>query len=92
MSQQKEQETMVWEGNYHTTNFFTQYLLATEMEKTQILMNKPVYLGLSMLELSKILMYEFWYDYLKPKCGEKTKLCYMDRDSFIVYIKTDDIF
>ena len=55
-------------------------------------MNKPVYLGLSMLELSKILMYEFWYDYLKPKCGEKTKLCYMDRDSFIVYIKTDDIF
>ena len=62
------------------------------MEKTQILMNKPVYLGLSMLELSKILMYEFWYDYLKPKCGEKTKLCYMDRDSFIVYIKTDDIF
>ena len=62
------------------------------MEKTQILMNKPVYLGLSMLELSKILMYEFWYDYLKPKCGEKTKLCYMNRDSFIVYIKTDDIF
>ena len=62
------------------------------MEKTQILMNKPVYLGLSMLELSKILMCEFWYDYLKPKCGEKTKLCYMDRDSFIVYIKTDDIF
>ena len=52
-------------------------------------MNKPVYLGLSILELSKILMYEFWYDYVKPKYGEKAKLCYMDTDSFIVYIKTD---
>ena len=48
-------------------------------------MNKLVYLGLSTLELSKILMYEFWYDYLKPKYGEKAKLCYMDTDSFIVY-------
>ena len=62
------------------------------MEKTEILMNKPVHLGLSILELSKILMYEFLYDYVKPKYGEKAKLCYMDTDSFIVYIKTDDIY
>ena len=55
-------------------------------------MNKPVYLGLSILELSKILRYEFWYDYVKPKGGEQAKLCYMDTDSFIVYIKTDDIY
>ena len=55
-------------------------------------MNKPVYLGLSILELSKVLMYEFWYDYVKPKYGEKAKLCYMDTDSFIVYIKTGDIY
>ena len=55
-------------------------------------MNKTVYLGLSILELSKILMNEFWYDYVKPKYGEKTKLRYMDKDSFIVYIKTDDIY
>ena len=55
-------------------------------------MNKPVYLRLSILELSKILMYEFWYDYVKPKYGEKVKLCYMDTDSFIVYIKADDIY
>ena len=55
-------------------------------------MNKPVYLGLSILELSKILMCEFWYDYVKPKYGEKAKLCYMDTDSFIVYIKTDGIY
>ena len=50
-------------------------------------MNKPVYLGLSILELSRILMFEFWYDYVKPKYGRKAKLCYMDTGSFIVYIK-----
>ena len=51
-------------------------------------MNKLVYLGLSILELSKMLMFEFWNDYVKPKYGEKVKLCYMDTNSFIVYIKT----
>ena len=55
-------------------------------------MNKPFYLGLSLLELSKILMYEFWYYYAKLKYSEKEKLHYMDKDSFIVYIKTDDIY
>ena len=56
-------------------------------------MNKPpVYLGLSILELSKILIFEFWYNYVKQKYGEKAKLCYMDTDIFIVYIKTDDIY
>ena len=55
-------------------------------------MNKPVYLGHSILELSKILMYEFWYDYVKSKHGEKARLCYMDTDSFIVYIKASDIY
>ena len=55
-------------------------------------MNKSVYLGLSILELSEILMYEFFYDYVKRKYGEKAKLCQMDGDSFIVYIKTDDIY
>ena len=54
-------------------------------------MNKPVYLGLSILELSKV-MYEFWYDYVKPKYEETAKLSCMDPDSFIVYIKTDDIY
>ena len=55
-------------------------------------MNKPVYLGLSMLELSKILLHEFWYDQVKSKYGKKTKLCYMETDSFLVYIKTDDVY
>ena len=55
-------------------------------------MNKPVYLRLSILELSKIVMYRFWYDYVKPKYDEKAKLCYMGTDRFIVYVKTDDIY
>ena len=49
-------------------------------------MNKPVYLGLSILELSKVLMYEIWYDYVKPKYGEKIKLCYMDTDMVVWFI------
>ena len=58
---------LVSEQNYHTIKFFTENVLAIEMRKTEIVMNKPVCLGLSILELSKILMYEFWYDYVKPK-------------------------
>ena len=55
-------------------------------------MNRPVYLGLSILEISKTLMYEFWYDYMKPKYGDNVKLCYMDTDSFIVHIKTNHFY
>ena len=64
---ERTRNNLVSEPNYHTTKFFTENLLAIEMEKSEILMNKPVCLGLSTLELSKILMYEFWYDYVKPK-------------------------
>ena len=55
-------------------------------------MNKTVYLGLSILEIRKIVTYEFWYDYLKPKYGEKVKFWYMDTYSYIVYIKADDVY
>ena len=60
------------------------------MRKTEILMNKPFYLGLSILKLSKISIHEFWYDYVKPKYDEKANLCYMD-SAIIVYIKADNI-
>ena len=55
-------------------------------------MNKPVYLGLLILEFSKILMYEFWYDYVKLKYDKNSKLCYMDTDSLIVFINTNSIY
>ena len=58
------------------------------MKKTQITMNKPVYLGFSIIDLSKIVMY-FWYDYIKPKHVKIAKLCCMVTDSFIVHVKTD---
>ena len=88
---ERRRSYLVSEPNYHTTKFFTENLLAIEIKKTEILMNKTVYFGLSKLELSKILMYEFWYDYVKPKYGEKSKLYYMDTNSSVVYIKTDNI-
>ena len=62
------------------------------MKKTKAKTNKPIYLGLSMLEISKILMYEFWYDYMKPKYNDNVRLCYMDTDSFVMHIKTNDFY
>ena len=89
---EKRRNCLVSELNYHTTTFFTENLLAIKIKKTEILMNKSVCLGISILELSKIIMYKFWYDLVKPKYGEKAKLCNMDTDSFIVYIKNIYIY
>ena len=61
-------------------------------KKTQIFMNEPVYWGLSVLDLSKSVMYKFWYDFVKPKYGEKARLWNIDTDSFIVYTRTDHIY
>ena len=88
---ERRRNSLVSEPNFNTTNF-SQKLLAIEMEKTEILMNKLVYLGLSILKLHKILIYEFWYDYVKPKYCEKAKLFSLDADSFIVYIQKQMIF
>ena len=55
-------------------------------------MNKPVYLGLPILEITKTLMYEFWYDYMKAKYQNNSKLCHMDTDSFIININTEDFY
>ena len=62
------------------------------MKKLKVKMNKLVYLGLSILEISKSLMYGFWYDYIEPKYQNNAKLCYMDAYSFIVHIKTEDFY
>ena len=81
---------LVSEPNYHTTKYFSENLLAIEMRKTKIKMNKPVYLGQAILDIRKTLMYEFEYDYIKRKYQEKARLCYMDTDSFIINIETED--
>ena len=88
----KRRNQLVSKPNYHTTKWFSENLLAIEMKQAKVKMNKPVYLGLSILEISKTLMYEFWYDYMKPKYVDNVKICYMDTDSFIMHIKTKDFY
>ena len=77
---------LVSEPNYHTSKQFPENLLAIEMKKTKVKINKPVYLGQAILDISKTLMYEFWYDYIKPKHPQKARLCYMNTGSFIIHI------
>ena len=84
----KWRNRLVSKLNYHTTK----YLLVIEMKETKVKMNKLIYLGMSILDISKTLMYEFWYDYIKPKCKDKAKLCYMDTDSFVIHIETEDFY
>ena len=86
----KKRSKLVSEPNYHTMNYISENLSITEMKRTKVKTNKPIYLGLSILEISKLLMYEFWYDYIKPKYDDKVKLCYTDTESFIMNIKTKD--
>ena len=78
------------EPNYHNTIFLTENVLEIKMKKkkTEILINKLVFFRVFNTQMSKILMYEFWYNDVKPKYEEKVKLCYMDIGSLIVYIKT----
>ena len=86
----KRRSQLVSEPNYHTTKWFSEDLLAIEMKKIKVKLNKPIYLGLAILDISKTLLYEFWYDYLKPKYDDSLRLCYMDTDSFIFNVETED--
>ena len=83
---------LVSKPNYYTTKRFSEYLLAIEMKKTKVKINKPVYLGMSILDISRTLMYKFWYDYVKSKYEDRAELCYTDTDSFIVHIIPEDFF
>ena len=88
----KRRNQLVSEPNDHTTKYFSENLMAIEMKKTKVKMNKPIYIGMSIIHISKTLMYELRYDYIKPKYRDKVKLCYMDTDSFIIHIKTEDLY
>ena len=83
---------LVSQPYYHTTKWFSENLLAIEREKMKVKMNKLIYLDLSILEISKTLMSEFWYDYIKRKYQQNAKLWYMDTDSFIIHIKTGNVY
>ena len=88
----KRRNQLASESNYHTTKYLSKNLIAIGMKKTKVKTNKLVYLGMSILDISKTLMYGFWYDYVKPKYQDKAKLCYMDADSFITHIKTENCY
>ena len=85
----KKYQKHVMKPKFKDGHPFSKHLFAVEMRKREITMNKPVYLGLAILNLSKTLMYEFHYDYMRPKYGSKVNLCYMDTDSFVYEIETE---
>ncbi|XP_066905881.1 uncharacterized protein [Halyomorpha halys] len=78
--------------NYEHTTIFSENLVAVHMKKIKVKFDKPIYIGMSILDISKIKMYDFHYNVMKPKYGENIDLCYMDTDSFIYYIKTNDFY
>ena len=80
----------VMKPNFKSGVLFDENLMGCEMGKIKVVMNKPVYLGQEILDLSKIVMYEFHYDLMIPKYGDRLKLCYMDTDSLVYHIKTKD--
>ena len=103
----KRRNQLASEPNYYTPKYFSENLMAVEMKKARVKMNKAIYLGMSILVISKTLMYEFWHDYIKPKyqgsCNKRSctkrsctrnraELCYMDTDSFIIYIKSEEFY
>ena len=88
----KRRNQLVSEPNYHTPKYFSENLMAIEMKKTKVEMNKSIYLGISVPDLSKTLMHEFWYDYINPKYQDRAKLCYIDTESFVIHIKTEDFY
>ena len=82
----------VMKPNFKSGVLFGENLMGCEMGKIKVVMKKPVYLGQAILDLSKIIMYEFHYDYMVPKYGENLTLCYMDTDSLVYRIKTNDFY
>ena len=78
--------------NYESRKIFNENLVSVHMKKTSLTMNKPVYLGMSILDLSKTLMFDFHYKYIKPKYGNKAKLLFTDTDSFLYEIQTEDFY
>ena len=78
--------------NFKSHKIFSENLVSVHMKKTSLTMNKPVYLGMCILDLSKTIMYDFHYQYIKPKYGEKAKLLFTDTDSFMYEIETEDFY
>ena len=83
---------LVAKPNYESRIIFNENLVSVHMKKTSLTMNKPVYLGMCILDLSKTLMFDFHYKYIKPKYGKQAKLLFTDTDSFLYEIQTEDFY
>ena len=92
VNNENKRSKLASEPNHHGTKYISEDLLIMEMKQREVYMNKPLYLGQAILDYSKMLMYEVWYDYLQPMYKDKIELCYMDTDSFIIYVETDDFY
>ena len=88
----KRRKRLVSEANYNSHKNFSEHLMAIKVKKTRVKMVKPLYLGMSILDIRKAVMYEFWYDYIGPKYGRQSKIKLSDTDSFIINIKPEDFF
>ena len=92
VNNQKDYLKAVMHPDFKSSTLLRPDLMGCEMGKIKVVMNKPVYLGQAILDLSKLIMYEFHYDYILPKYGERIKLCCMDTDSFVYDINTKDFY
>ena len=92
VNNKKEYLKTVMKPNFKSGTLLGENLMGCEMGKIKVVMNKPAYLGQAILDLSKIIMYEFHYDYMLPEYGDRIKLCYMDTDSYVYDIKTEDFY
>ena len=88
----KRRSILASEPNYHSSKHISKDLMIMEMKLVEVKMNKPVYLGQTILDISRTLMHEFWYDYIKPKDGDKARLCYMYTNSFVMHIEAEDFY
>ena len=89
---QKQVEKYIYQPNYVHRTTFSDNLVAIHMARTKLYFNKPVYLGMCILDLSKTLMYEFHYKYIKKKYGDKAELLFTDTDSLMYEIETEDFY
>ena len=92
VTSQKKAKRLTAKPNYKKCTIFSENFCAIEMRKTQIYFNKPIYLGMCILDLSKTLMYDFHYNYIKPKYGERAKRLFTDTDSLAYEIQTNDFY
>lgn len=80
-------EAMVARPNFHSRSIFDENLVAVQLKQTEVTIRKPIYIGMSILDISKTHIYDFYYSFLKAKLGEKCKLLYIDTDSFMISVK-----